>query len=426
MDFDRPHRFKVVCPALVDTDQGLRCRLARTQVRPFWGRASAIYGAILLSGYLTFATAWFAMLQHRGMEGVIWLDCVMPSRFDNIAIARANFFKANAAEAIKRGEFTTATYSLSAALRATPSDWKNGLILARLYEYTGQFAPAENLYAKLAADYPQNRNEITLAHHDSLLVSQRLRSLRDLAEIEFHARPTKDSPWLIPWLQLSLNFPGELLAERNLGLTADTTTAIETLIEFTNHPPASDRTLVARRLLSATMPSPLLARLRWELLWRSGLRALARTAVLKDAETLGAFEANLALAITIDPRVNPVDYLNFWQDLIYASEIGPSHIERIAAIGLTSTRRLPLSLLRTKISDSDRASLSALWVLAIYQQNDSLRRSLQTKLGIEHEALLTGLTAEQLPKSLFLVTSVLPIPREVLYGITFATVSPTS
>ena len=424
MDYDRPHRFKVVCPALIDTDKGLRCQLARTQVRPFWGRAFAIYGAILLAGYLTFATAWFALLQHRGMAGVAWLDCVIPTRFENIAFARANFFKSNAAGAIKRGEFTTAIYSLSAALGATPTDWKNGLILARLYEYTGQFAQAESLYANLLADFPQHRNAILLAHHDSLLVSQRLRSLRDLAEAEFYAQPTKDSPWLLPWLSLSLASPREFQAKKNLGLAEATTTAIDTLIEFANHPPAFDRTFVAQSLVSAVMPSPLLARLRWELLWRSGNGPLARTAVLKDAGTLGAFEANLALAITIDPRVNDTDYLNFWQDLINTTEIGPTHVERIAAIGVNSSRRLPLSSLRIKISNSDRASLSALWVLAIAQRDDSLRRSLEAQLGIENEPTLTELTADQLSKNLALITSVLPIPREVLYGITFAAAMP--
>ena len=425
MDFDRPQRFKVVCPALVDTEGGLRCRLERNQVRPFWGRAGAIYGAILLSGYLTFATAWFALLQHRGMDGVTWLDCLIPSRFENIAVARANFFKSIAADAIKRGEFTTATYSLSAALAATPTDWKNGLILARLYDYTGQFAQAEKLYTQFAADFPLNRDEILLAHHDSLLVSQQLRSLRELAESEFRAQPTKESPWLLPWLSLSLTAPQKTPTRQVLDMTGPSASAIETLIAFINPPPDLGRSEVSQALTATVMPSPLLARIRWELLWRAGKESLARTVVLRDAKMLGEFEANLALAITIDPRVNDIDYFNFWQDLINTPEIGPGHVERLAAIGLTSTRRLPLSLLRTKIPDSDQASLSALWVLAIYQNNDSLRRSLQTKLGIDQESLLTELTADQLHRNLFLVTSVLPIPREVLYGITLAAMPPT-
>jgi hypothetical protein len=250
--------------------------------------------------------------------------------------------------------------------------------------------------------------------------------LRNLAEIEFNASPSRDSSWLNPWLNLSLSSHGAAHAKLDANLSGTTAPAIRALIAFVNQPPTSRSADLAHGLAFTEMPSPLLARIRWELLWRSGEDALARNAVLRDAEILGDFEANLALAITIDDRVNEIDYLKFWQDLINTIDIGPTHIERIAAIGLNSSRRLPLSLLRTKIPSSDRTSLSALWVLAVYQNNDSLRQSLEKQLSIEQEPWLTELTAHQLNTNLFLITSILPIPREVLYGITLAATLPTA
>lgn len=420
MNLDRPDRFRVVCPALRPTPQGLRCHLDRENVRPFWGRSIGIYGALAFVGYLTIATMWFTLLRQQGMSHVAWLDCVLPLRHENISQARAHHFKGIAAVAIESKDMPLAIQSLSSSLASAPADWRNGLVLARLYEYTARFAEAESLYSRLLIQFPRHRDSILIAHHDSMLASQRLGSLLRLAETQLRANPGDGNPWLIPWLLLQSANQSKPLDDVPLTLNWSEMPLVYVLFQFVTSTDSPPPAKLIHDVATTPTQSPLAARIRWELLWRSGNRELARKALIQDAILLGPFEQKLGLAITIDPRVQEINYLNFWRGFFAGTELGPNQVERIVAVSLTSTRPLPLSDLRIRIPDSDRSSLSALWVLSLYQQDSSLRQSIESLLEISQESSLTKLSSKNLATNLFLATSVLPIPREVLYAITLA------
>ena len=256
-----------------------------------------------------------------------------------------------------------------------------------------------------------------------MLASQRLKSLQRLAAEQVLADIKERNPWLIPWLFVSSIAPAEHTTELPPDWSSIAPPLIRELVGLVQTKEPAAAKAIAQKLAVTPASTPLVSRIRWELLWRGGHRGLARKAILAGANLLGPFEANLGLAITIDPRVPQSDYTRFWRDLINENELNPGQIERIVAIGISSARPLPLSYLRIRISNSDRASLSALWVLSIYQRDISLRRELESTLRITSDSSLIELTPSELPTNLFLATSVLPIPREVQYAITVAPVS---
>lgn len=422
-DYDTPERFHFVCPALARTPDGLRCHLNRDDVKPFWGRCLLVYGILILTLYVLFGTAWFTLLRHRGLTELEWKDVILPSRHQNISLARAVFFNRTAAKAMEEGDLALAIQALSSARASNPSDLRNGLVLARLHEYTRAFAHAEALYSKLLIDFPDQKEIILIDHHDSMLASQRLLSLQKLAAEQVFADLNERNPWLLPWLIISSVASSENARELPPNWNNLAPPLIRALVKFVRDPESASSNSSAQQLATIPASSSLSSRIRWELLWRAGHRGLARKLLLNDANLLGPFEANLGLAITIDPQVPETDYSLFWRDLINENKMSPAQIERIVAVGVTSSRPLPLSYLRIRISNSDRASLSALWVLSIYQSDASLRHELESTLGVPSDSSLIELSTDELPAALFLATSVLPIPREVQYAITGAPIS---
>jgi hypothetical protein len=66
LTWNRPRRFRRVCPLLVDTPDGLRCSANTPDVRPFWLRAFGLYGGGLASIYLVAVLGVFISLRLIG------------------------------------------------------------------------------------------------------------------------------------------------------------------------------------------------------------------------------------------------------------------------------------------------------------------------------------------------------------------------
>ncbi len=411
---ERPTRFTWVCPALHSTADGWRCRHTRETVRPYWGRALFIYGTLLASLWVTATTAWFAALRFTGVSEVAWLDCVWPPRHEQVGAARAARFREQFTASFRRGDIPGSIVALHSAFTACETCWRDGLLLAQLYERTGQFAAADLIFDQVEQRPGVDPLLVTIARHDALLHSRRYRSLAELAWRELQPPTPTPSVWLTP---LVFALQADPLA--STVLPADLTAAVpdesqRVILELATA--ARITPTLRNRVLNTPMPSPALAILRWQLLLERDQRIAALNAARQDQAVLGDFETKLARWATIDPRTPPDQAAQWWTDLLPLNPT-PAHIARLCAVALRSPFAVPLSPLRVQVGPRDRASLSALWVVALKQGDEGLAIKILHDLGVAGPATAVPVDAAQLQSRLPLIATLLPIPRDVLYAL---------
>lgn len=408
-----PARFRFVCPALRATEAGWRCHLDRENVRPFWGRAMVT--ALVLAGglHLVTTTTWWAILQGQGLREVRWSDCVWPPAWKNIDSARGRHFQALAATALAAGDYPTAIKALSSAYAVDPSREDSALLLARLMEFTRQYAGSERIFSELKVRLPHRRHHIALVHHDAMLGSFRPGSLHEQAREEWRLSGYRDHAWLIP-LAYTAREPGH---QEDSHASADDTADFNVLLQAaraTVHEPAWDQ--IVEDTLKLAVPEPLLARLRWELLLIAGDRAAARSALNQDRAQLSAFETALADWATLEPDVSPLLMDYAWREIL-PFEPNPNHYDRMVAVALLSGNPASLRLLRIRIPPQDRSSLAALWVLARLRGETRLADQVLADLGFDPQHPLFDLRPGNIRARIPEISLVLPIPRETRYAL---------
>lgn len=150
----RPERFRRVCPLLKPGADGvLRCSVNAAEVRPFWGRALAIYGGMAVALYLATTLAAFAGLRAIGYR-VSYVAVAWPPAWNQIDDARAVYFRDKARHAYAAKNVHEAILSLSLAYELDPRHYPTGLLLAQLWQ-TGQPVLSNRVYVRLLRDHPE-------------------------------------------------------------------------------------------------------------------------------------------------------------------------------------------------------------------------------------------------------------------------------
>ena len=113
LNFDKPIRFRTVCPLLQPTVEGtLMCSVDSADVRPFWGRviASSVMSAALI--YAAMVLAVFGFMRQVGypvtVEMIGW-----PPNWSEINQAKSRYFLQNAQNAYEKGELSETVMSLT-------------------------------------------------------------------------------------------------------------------------------------------------------------------------------------------------------------------------------------------------------------------------------------------------------------------------
>ncbi len=413
---DRPTRFQFVCPALRNTPAGWRCHHDRATVRPYWGRCILTYATLALLLWVTGATLWFGSLRIGGVHRVAWLDCVWPPRHERVGEARAEHFRNQFQHAISEGNIPAAIVALHSAFVSCDTCWRDGLVLAQIYERTGQFAAADHIFDQAEQRAPDHHTTITVARHDALLHSRRFRSLAELAWREFQHATNDRETWLVP---LAHALAADPLAVKVLPPTDernDLTSGERALLELAANHQRPLPAFIRNQIITTPANNPTQAILRWRLLLDQGDRLAALQAINRDTATLSRFELELARWATIDPRTSAAQAAQWWLDLI-PLDPAPAHIARLVAVALRSPFQVPLAALRVRLPDDDRASLAALWVLAVRQGDANLATDLLKDMGYFPEANALPLDPNALAARLPITATLLPIPREVLYAL---------
>lgn len=198
--WNAPERFRWVCPLLVRGEHGCHCSVPAEKVRPFWGRAAAIFLLSALGMYLVAATGLVAVLRATGMEGLGWSDVAWPGSWETISKSRARYFAVRSGRQLQTADFNGAELSLLSALELDPANYEASLFLAHLKQYQQNYPYSDYLFRRLIDRDPARAQQTAIAWHDALLVRQRY---PELAELSLHMAATRsDQMW--PWIRSAL------------------------------------------------------------------------------------------------------------------------------------------------------------------------------------------------------------------------------
>ncbi len=154
--WQKPGRFKRVCPLLTETKDGWRCGVDAERVRPFWGRATLFTGTALLSVYLMGSVAVYAILRAAKYE-VSYRTVVWPAHWAELRDSQEKLQTTLAQKALDSGNYKAAILSLQTVCELNPRNYSAGIALASLAQIAGQPSVAEHIYARLMHDVPEQR-----------------------------------------------------------------------------------------------------------------------------------------------------------------------------------------------------------------------------------------------------------------------------
>ena len=418
-ELTRPARFRIVCPALQPDAQGFqKCHLARADVRPYWSRAFLAGFVIFLAVYLVSVSAWWSISRYQGFHQITWIDYAWPAQWITLPEKRATHFRSIAMQAIRENKIDQATIALSSAVDVSSQNFSDALLLAKLYEFTRRFAAADMVFEELLIKFPEHRTQVNRIRHDAMLSSQRLISLRSLAWDQLLEQPGRPNEWLPALIQIirieNASTAPKIEADRDR--LRQLSPIARALVDLASARPTDELEAQVEAVLKNKPTDVLSARLRWEVLWTQGQRVDAQQAIEESTSLLGSFETALARWATLPANV-PATLLNRAWNGIIPPEVNPAHVERICAITLLSRRDVSLAPLLVRIPESDRSSLAALWAVAIVQRDQDLANSILQKLGLTAQVTGLQVTPENLSEKLPILTTIVPLPREVMYAL---------
>lgn len=191
----QPERFRRrVCPLLARNDRGFWvCRVGPEAVRPFWGRAAAQWGGVLLALALLGGGGTFATLRGIGYQvtpgQVFW-----PPRWREFQAARVGLFISRARVDFQAGRVREAIAALSTAHQLDPTNFELGLLLGQFYQ-AGAPDAADRLYAQLIQAHPDHRNDVARVWFRSLLARGRFKDVAELAQRQLAHEPGQEAAW---------------------------------------------------------------------------------------------------------------------------------------------------------------------------------------------------------------------------------------
>lgn len=220
--WQKPVRFRRVCPLLTETKDGWRCGVDAERVRPFWGRAALFGGAALLALYLLGSVAVYAALRTAHYEVNYW-SVVWPPHWSALRGLQEKLHASRAQQALAAGDFKAAILSLQTVCELNPRNYSAGRALAHLVQLAGQAAVADHIYARLMHDVPEQRVATAQTWGRALLAGGDYAQLKPLAmamlsedsgrreawlhALLFAARQTRDTELLRTLLKNDLGLP---------------------------------------------------------------------------------------------------------------------------------------------------------------------------------------------------------------------------
>ncbi len=157
LNWNKPARFKRICPLLVEDGKGgLVCSANTAEVRPFWGRVVKYYGGSFLAVYSLVVLTVFIFLRAVGYPVSI-LHVGLPPLWYKVPQARGWFFLEKSNRAFAAGKTAEGLIYLNNSYQFDPTNYGAGLALAKNYQ-AGQPRVSDEFYARLLRDHPAQQS----------------------------------------------------------------------------------------------------------------------------------------------------------------------------------------------------------------------------------------------------------------------------
>ena len=156
LNWNKPSRFRRVCPLLVEVDGGLVCSANTADVRPFWGRVARYYGGSFLVIYTVSVVTVFGFLRTVGYPISI-VHVALPPLWYRVPQARSWFFVEKSNQAFAAGKTSEGLLYLNNAYNFDPTNYGAGLALAKHYQ-AGQPRVSDETYSRLLRDHPDKHS----------------------------------------------------------------------------------------------------------------------------------------------------------------------------------------------------------------------------------------------------------------------------
>ena len=195
----QPARFRRVCPLLVkDSNGAWRCSVGKADVRPFWGRALAVYGGGLTLLYIAGTLAAFTALRTIGYP-VTYAGVVWPPAWEEFDGVKSDFFYAKFQRAYAAQDIREALLDLGIAYDLNPENYDAGFLLAQLYQ-VGQPALSDRIYRRLLAGHPARADQTAQVFFRALLARGDFKAVQELAGRRLLESPASPDVWLNAFL----------------------------------------------------------------------------------------------------------------------------------------------------------------------------------------------------------------------------------
>lgn len=194
MAWNKPARFRRVCPLLRQNDAGQWvCSVRAPELRPFWGRVVAYVGGSAATLVVVAVLGVFGLMRGIGYE-VTLRQIAWPPAWSELNEVRSRLFIAQAREHYAKGEVREALSALSVAYSLDMKNYRVAMMLAQFYQ-AGNPSLSDDMYARLLREEPQHRVETARVWFRSLLARGRLADVAEVARRQLEAEPTQVAAW---------------------------------------------------------------------------------------------------------------------------------------------------------------------------------------------------------------------------------------
>jgi tetratricopeptide (TPR) repeat protein len=195
MQWNQPGRFRPLCPLLVHTPEGWRCSVPAKSVRPFWMRASAIGLGSVAALWLALTFSVFAFFRWGNDLEIRWVDIGWPGHWSRVRTAQSERLFHRSMAALRQGNLDEAYLALTSARQRDPRNYRANLLVGQITMFQGSYLFADEIFAQLRRDTPEEAYRTAVVYHDTLLMLLRYGRLARHCFEMARADPDRASLW---------------------------------------------------------------------------------------------------------------------------------------------------------------------------------------------------------------------------------------
>ena len=206
LHWDKPERFRRLCPLLVKKEEGWRCSVLSKQVRPYWMAALKWYGAVLLALYLFGGMLLWGLMNAVGDARVTLGSILWPGAWSRVGEVQSMALYRQSRIDFALGDLRKAHQALESARKRDPNNYSAALLMAQIHMFQGSYLYADDQYELLLNSHPEKLELTAVNYHDALLSLNRMNRLAEHSLAMVNRDPDRTALW-VKSLLLGLSVP---------------------------------------------------------------------------------------------------------------------------------------------------------------------------------------------------------------------------